>query len=65
VLQWLRSQKDYRGKIKENAMKVLYAKLYQLRGESHAKKMKEIKGENISASFGSQIRSYVCTHTKW
>jgi len=47
------------GRNKENAMKILYAKLYQLKEEMHAKKMKEIKGENISASFGSQIRSYV------
>ena len=47
------------GRNKENAIKILYAKLYQLREEQHVKKIKQIKGENISASFGSQIRSYV------
>ena len=40
------------GKNKENAMKILYAKLYQLKEEQHAKELKEIKGEKISASVG-------------
>jgi peptide chain release factor 2 len=47
------------GKNKENAMKILYAKLYQLKEETHAKKIKEIKGDLVSASWGNQIRSYV------
>ena len=40
-------------------MKILYAKLLQLKEESHAKELKEIKGDLVSASWGNQIRSYV------
>ena len=47
------------GKNKENAMKILYAKLYQLRKELQKKELKEIKGDLTSASWGNQIRSYV------
>ena len=47
------------GKNKDNAMKILISKLYQLREEQHVKEVKEIKGENISVRFGNQIRSYV------
>ena len=47
------------GKNKENAMKILYAKLYAFQESQHAKKMKEIKGSAVSASWGNQIRSYV------
>ena len=47
------------GRNKENAMKILHAKLYQLKEETHAKKLKEIKGDLVSASWGNQIRSYV------
>jgi len=44
---------------REKAMKVLYAKLYQLDEEKTKKELKEIKGERVSASWGNQIRSYV------
>ncbi len=44
---------------RENAMKILYAKLYQLKELTHKKELREIKGDAISASWGNQIRSYV------
>jgi len=47
------------GKNREHAMKILYAKLHQLKTEKHQKELKEIKGDKISASWGNQIRSYV------
>lgn len=47
------------GKNKENAMKILSAKLHQLKQERHKKELKDIKGELTSVSWGNQIRSYV------
>lgn len=44
---------------REKAMKLLVAKLYQLKETERQKKLKEIKGDFISASWGNQIRSYV------
>jgi len=44
---------------REKAMKILTAKLYQLKESERQKKLKEIKGKQISASWGNQIRSYV------
>lgn len=41
------------------AMKILYAKLYQIKEAERKKELKEIKGAAISASWGNQIRSYV------
>lgn len=47
------------GKNRDNAMKILYAKLYKLKEEERGKEVKKIKGDRISASWGNQIRSYV------
>jgi peptide chain release factor 2 len=44
---------------REKAMKILIAKLYQLKEAGLKEKLKEIKGEKISASWGNQIRNYV------
>lgn len=44
---------------KEQAMKILYAKLYQLMEEAKAKELAEIKGKAVSIEWGNQIRSYV------
>ena len=41
------------------ALKILMAKLHQLKTERAEKELKEIKGGIISASWGNQIRSYV------
>ena len=47
------------GKNRDNAMKILYAKLYKLKEEERGKEVKKIKGDRISASWGNQIRSYI------
>ena len=47
------------GQNKERALKLLRAKLYQLRVASHKKTIDELKGEKVAIEWGSQIRSYV------
>jgi len=47
------------GKNREHALKILYAKLHQLRTDEHKKELQDIKGSQVSASWGNQIRSYV------
>ena len=44
---------------KEQAMKLLYAKLYQLKEQEREKELAKIKGKAVSIEWGSQIRSYV------
>lgn len=44
---------------KERAMKLLYTKIYQRKIRQLAEKKSEIRGELLSAEWGSQIRSYV------
>src|SRR3972149_1203250 len=44
---------------KENALKVLYAKLYQLKEGQKEKELAKIKGKAVAIEWGSQIRSYV------
>ena len=44
---------------KENAMKILKAKLYTIQLEEKEKQLQEIKGNYSEASWGNQIRSYV------
>lgn len=44
---------------REKAMQILIAKLYQLEEEKTKREIKQVKGKNISASWGNQIRSYV------
>ena len=50
-----RSQHENR----EEAMRVLKSRLYQLEIEQQEKKRKEIQGEQLANEWGSQIRSYV------
>lgn len=47
------------GRNREHAMNILYAKLHVLRQQQHAKELKDIKGDQMSTAFGSQIRNYV------
>jgi peptide chain release factor 2 len=44
---------------KDQAMKVLKAKLLDLERQKHHAKLAEITGDQLDANFGSQIRSYV------
>ncbi len=44
---------------KETALEILRSKLAQLQLEQHAGTLAEVKGPNVSAEFGSQIRNYV------
>ena len=46
-------------KNKEQAMKMLKNKLYQIEVEKQEEAAKLLKGENININFGSQIRSYI------
>lgn len=49
---------------KENCMKMLKSKIYELEKEKNRDKLQSIKGENTQNSFGNQIRSYVfCPYT--
>uniref|UniRef100_A0A540VE60 Peptide chain release factor 2 n=1 Tax=Litorilinea aerophila TaxID=1204385 RepID=A0A540VE60_9CHLR len=44
---------------RESAMRVLRGKLYELEQERLAEEKARLKGENVQADFGTQIRSYV------
>ncbi len=44
---------------RENAMKVLKAKLWRIKEEEQKEKISEIKGEHKQASWGNQIRNYI------
>ncbi len=44
---------------KETAMKILRSKLAQLQVEQHAERISELKGPNLEAAWGNQIRNYV------
>lgn len=49
---------------RENAMKMLKAKLYLKKIEEHKAQIAKIKGESLDNAWGSQIRSYVfCPYT--
>lgn len=44
---------------KETAMRILRSKLAQLQQEQHTEKIADLKGPNIEAAWGNQIRNYV------
>ena len=47
------------GANKEKAIKILTAKIYRFEKEKEKKEIKKIKGDNVSAEWGSQVRNYV------
>jgi peptide chain release factor 2 len=55
AIQTERSQLQNR----ETALSILRSRLMQLQLEQHTKDLAEIKGPNVSAEWGNQIRSYV------
>lgn len=44
---------------KETAMRVLKAKLYEMKVEQRQERLEELRGENTEAAWGYQIRNYV------
>ncbi len=46
-------------KNRDTAMKMLYAKLLELKEKAHKEKISDLKGEQLDIGWGSQIRSYV------
>ncbi len=44
---------------RENAMKVLRARLFEMKQQEHAEEISDLKGEHKKVEWGSQIRSYV------
>jgi peptide chain release factor 2 len=49
---------------RDNAMKMLRSKLYELKQKEHAERIEDIKGVQMDIAWGSQIRSYVfCPYT--
>ena len=49
---------------RDNAMKMLRSRLYELKEREHAEKVSDIKGVQMDIAWGSQIRSYVfCPYT--
>ncbi|HIA91547.1 TPA: peptide chain release factor 2 [Candidatus Saccharibacteria bacterium] len=44
---------------KQTAMKIVRSKLAQLAAEQHAEKISEVRGPDVQAAWGNQIRNYV------
>lgn len=53
------SQERSQAQNKERALELLRSKLLAIKEEEHQAKLKELKGENVSATWGNAIRSYV------
>lgn len=53
------SQERYQNQNRENALKILKAKLWAKQEEDRAKQERDMRGEYVAPSWGNQIRNYV------
>ena len=50
---------------RDRAMQILKARLFEMERARQEAEVAELKGENVAAGWGNQIRSYVLTPIRW